>query len=166
MEEVLNKKEKQLVYLSASIASGCHPCTKYHLRKSMEAGLTDIEINKTLALAISIRDNATNFMGLLAHNQKTGDNMGMENQESLNRDDILVGIAASYSINFPVGLEKYLSIARNIGVSNAELNDVISLSKFVIDKARAHADMVTDKIGVGQTGESKNEKDCCSSCDC
>ena len=166
MEEMLNKKEKQLVYLSASIASGCHPCTKYHLRKSLEAGLTDIEINKTLALAISIRDDATNYMRSLAQNQKTGDNMGTENQESLNRDDILVGIAASYSINFPVGLEKYLSIARNIGISNAELSDVISLSKFVIDKARAHVDMVTDKIGIVQEEENENNKDCCCSSDC
>ena len=166
MEGSLNIKEKQLVYLSASIAAGCHPCTKYHLRKSREAGLTDIEINKILALTTSIRDNATNYMGSFAHNQKTADKLEVENRESRNRDDILVGIAASYSTNFPVGLEKYLSTAINIGISDVELSDIINLSKFVVDKARAHVEMITDKIGIEQQGENINEKDCCSSCDC
>ena len=43
MEDILNKKERQIVYLGASIASGCLPCTKFHLRRSSEAGLTDVE---------------------------------------------------------------------------------------------------------------------------
>ena len=84
MEDFLNIKEKQLVYLSASIASGCRPCIKYHLKKSSETGLTDEEINNTLDLAISIRNNATRSIELSARNKKIEEYLTKKNKESLN----------------------------------------------------------------------------------
>jgi AhpD family alkylhydroperoxidase len=157
--ETLNKKERQLVYLSASIASGCQPCTKFHTRKSPEAGLTDVEVNKTLAFAISIRNNATNSMKSIIHNHKKVDKIIMDEQDSMNRNDALVGIAAAYSINFPKGLEKYISIARTNGINDKELCEIIKISKSVIDMARAHVDIITDRIGIIQPSENKD--DCC-----
>jgi len=163
-EETLDKKEKQTVYLSASIASGCQPCTKFHLRKSSEAGLSDVEINKTIAFALSIRNDATRSMESFIHNHNTGNYIKEDKQESINRNGALVGIATAYSVNFPSYLEKYLNIGRNSGISEGELSEIIKISKSVIDMARAHVDMITDKIGIRQLGENKN--DCCSSCDC
>lgn len=163
-ENLFSKKEKELIYLGASIASGCRPCTKYHLKKSSETGLTDIEINKIFAFAISIRDNATRYMESLVPNYKPNKNMEENEQVSLNRNEILVGIAASYSVNFPLYLEKYLSAGRNSGIIDNELSEIISMSKYVIDKAKAHADMVADKIGIKQQIENKN--DCCCSSEC
>lgn len=165
-EDILNKKERQIVYLSASIASGCLPCTKFHLRRSSEAGLTDAEVNKVLALAISVKDNATRSMESFIHNHKTGDNIKENRQEDINRNIMLVGIAASYSVNFPSSLEKYMSIGRINGISDRELSEIIKISRLVIDMARAHVDMITDKIGIEPQGEHKNKKDCCHSCDC
>lgn len=162
--ETLNKKERQLVYLSASIASGCQPCTKYHTRKSSEAGLTDVEVNKTLAFAISIRNNATYNMESFIRNHKKVDKIIGDTQESINRDNALIGIAATYSINFPTGLEKYIIIARANGISNKELCEIIKISKSVIDMARVHVDIITDRIGINQPVESKNN--CRCSCDC
>jgi len=84
-EETLDKKEKQTVYLSASIASGCQPCTKFHLRKSSEAGLSDVEINKTIAFALSIRNDATRSMESFIHNHNTGNYIKEDKQESLEK---------------------------------------------------------------------------------
>ena len=164
MEDILNKKERQIVYLGASIASGCLPCTKFHLRRSSEAGLTDVEIDKALAFTISVRDHATRSMESFIHNHKTVDNIKEDKQESIKRNNVLVGIAAAYSINFPSGLEKYMSIGRINGISDRELSEIIRISKSVIDMARAHVDMITDKIGIRQPDDNKN--DYCRSCDC
>lgn len=165
-QEILNKKEKELIYLSASIASGCRPCTLYHLRKSSEAGLTDIEINKTINLTISIKSNATHYMESLANNRKTVKKDADKKQVSINRSDILVGIAATYAVNFTSGLENYMNIGKNNGLNESELSEIIKISKSVIEMARAHADMVTDKIGNVQLIANTNKDDCCNSCDC
>jgi AhpD family alkylhydroperoxidase len=163
-EDILNKKERQIVYLGASIASGCLPCTKFHLRRSLGAGLTDIEINKVLAFTISVREHATRSMESFIHNHKSVDNVKEDKQENIKRNNVLVGIAAAYSINFPSSLEKYMSIGRINGISDRELSEIIKISKSVIDMARAHVDMITDKIGVRQLDDNKN--DYCRSCDC
>ena len=165
-QEIIKKKEKELIYLGASIASGCRPCTLYHLRKSSEAGLTDIEINKTINLTISIRNNATRYMESLANNRKTEKNLAEDKRVTINRNDILVGIAASYAVNFTSGLEDYMSIGKNNGLSESELGEIIKISKSVIEMARAHADMVTDKIGNVQLKANSNKDYCCNSCDC
>ena len=166
LTKVLSKKEIQQVYLGASIAAGCRPCTKYHLKNSSEAGLTDIEINKTIALTISIRDNATRYMESLAYNRKAVKNEVAKKQDSLNRDEILVGIAVNYAVNFPSSLEDYISTGKNSGLDESELSEIIKISKSVIEMARAHTDMVTDKRGNVQQKDNTNKKDCCSSCDC
>ncbi|MBT8387142.1 MAG: carboxymuconolactone decarboxylase family protein, partial [Ignavibacteria bacterium] len=54
----LTNKETELVYLGASIAAGCKPCTSYHFRKAKEAGALDEEIKNAIAFSVSIRDAA------------------------------------------------------------------------------------------------------------
>ena len=166
MGETFSNKEEQQIYLGASIASGCRPCTKYHLKRSSEAGLTDIEIEKIIAFVISIRDNATRSMESFARNQNKGEFIEEVMLESLNRSNILVGIAATYSANFPLGLEAYLSLARDNGLSSKKCNEVIALSKSVVCKARAHKDMVSDRMGIVQQGEYRAETDCCNNGNC
>lgn len=165
-QEILNKKEKELIYLGASTASGCRPCTKYHLRKSSESGLTDIEINRTIALTISIRNNATCYMESLAYNGKTVINEAAEKQVNKNRNDILIGIAATYAVNFTSGLDDYIGIAKNSEFSESELGEIIKISKSVIEMARAHSDMVADKIRYVQLKANTYKDDCCNSCNC
>ncbi len=166
-EEKLNSKDKQLVYISASIASGCRPCTKFHLKRSAEMGLTDGELNVAISLVLRIRNDATKSMETLITNQKISTSNKKEIEEDNNRNNVLVGVAATYSINFSSGLEKYLSMSRDYGISNDELTEIIKISKSVIDMARAHVDMITDKEGLDLQKENKNEEGCCSSsCDC
>jgi len=166
MGKTFSSKEEQQIYLGASIASGCRPCTKYHLKRSSEAGLTDIEIEKAFTFVISIRDQATRSMEAFAQNRNKAENIEELKQESFSSSDLLVGIAATYSVNFPLGLERYLSLGKDNGLSSKEFNEIIALSKSVIGKARAHTDMVSDRMGIAQQGENKAETDCCSGNDC
>jgi AhpD family alkylhydroperoxidase len=134
-DDILNKKEKTIVLLAASIASGCQPCTKYHIERGLEYGFTEEEIGKIVVLAISVRDKATRNMESFAHNKEAESGTGIE--EDLDRNDILVGIAASYSINFQTGYSTYLSIGKKRGMSNRELSEIIIISRAVTDKARS-----------------------------
>ena len=134
-EDILNKKEKTVVLLAASIASGCQPCTKYHIERGLETGFTEDEIRKVVVLAISVRDKATRYMESFAHNKEA--ETRTEIQEDLDRNDILVGIAASYSINFQIDYSIYLSIGKKRGMSDRELSEIIIMSRAVSDKARS-----------------------------
>ena len=162
MGKTFSAKEEQQIYLGASIASGCRPCTKYHLKRSSEAGLTDVEIEKAIAFVISIRDNVTRSMESFVQNLNKGEIIEEVILESLNRSNIVLGIAATYSANFPSGLKTYLSLAIDNGLSSKKCNEVIALAKSIICKARAHTDMVSDRMGIVQQGENRAETDCCN----
>ena len=105
-------------------------------------------------------------MESFAQNQNKGEIIEEVMLESLNRSNILVGIAATYSANFPLGLEAYLSFARDNGLSSKKCNEVIALAKSIICKARAHTDMVSDRMGIVQQGEYRAETDCCNNGNC
>jgi AhpD family alkylhydroperoxidase len=136
-KEILDQREKHIVFIGASIGSGCRPCTKYHVTKSLEDGFTDDEIHKILSLAISVRDMATRNMKSFAMNKFPEAESGLEIQESLNRNDILVGLAASYCINFHPGFSKYKSFAQKNGINDEELSEILKISGAVSDKARS-----------------------------
>ncbi len=134
-EDILNKKEKTVVLIAASIASGCQPCTKYHIERGLETGFTEDEIRKVVVLGISVRDKATRYMESFALNKEA--ETRTEIQEDLDRSDLLVGIAASYSINFQIDYSIYLSIGKKRGMSDRELSEIIIMSRAVSDKARS-----------------------------
>lgn len=134
------------------------------MKKCYEAGLAEREIQKTVDISISIRNNATGNMESLATNQ-TPANGEEENEKGCrDRNEIIAGIASTYSINYASGFNFYLNIGRESGIINEELNEIISFSKTVIDMARAHVEMVIDRIGVKQ--KSLTNKESCCSKDC
>ncbi len=55
-------KEKELAAVGISVASGCKPCTNYHVKAVREAGASDEEIKQAVADALSVRKSATDFM--------------------------------------------------------------------------------------------------------
>jgi AhpD family alkylhydroperoxidase len=134
-EGILNQKEKELVYLSASVASGCQPCTEYHIGKSREAGFTENEIHEILLMALSVRDMATRNMESFILNKKVDGEIGITG--NLNRDDILIGLAAGYSVNYKSGFARYAKMGQKIGIGDHELYEIIKMSGAVADKARS-----------------------------
>jgi AhpD family alkylhydroperoxidase len=60
--ETLTQKEKELVAIAASIASGCLPCTTYHIKAVPESGASEAEVLGATRIALYVRDNATEMM--------------------------------------------------------------------------------------------------------
>ena len=58
----LTQKEKELVAVAASIASGCLPCTTHYIKLLREAGATEAEVLKAINIALDVRNNAAEIM--------------------------------------------------------------------------------------------------------
>lgn len=136
-KEILDQHDKHLVFLGASIGSGCRPCTKYHYMKSLEAGFTENNINRFISMAISVRDIATRNLESFVINKfpETEPESGI--QKNLNRDEILVGLATSYTANFHPGFLIYKNMAQKSGLNKEQLSEILKFSQAVSDKARS-----------------------------
>lgn len=112
----LTQKEKELVAVAASIASGCLPCTTQHIKLAHETGASDSEVLKSIYIALDVRDNATEIMAEAAQGNpvsqypirmQTGSMQGPIND--------LVSIGAALACNSVAGLEYYLTKAGAAG---------------------------------------------------
>lgn len=136
-KEILEEHDKHLVFLGASIGSGCRPCTKYHVMKSLEAGFTAIEIDKIISMATSVRDMATRNLESFVANNFPEAEPEPEIKENLDRNEILVDLAASFTVNFHQGFLKYKTLAQKAGLSEEVISEILKYSRAVSDKARS-----------------------------
>ncbi len=52
--EYLDEKVETLVGLAAAMAMNCQPCTRYYLKRSKVAGVTQGEVSEVLAKVMSV----------------------------------------------------------------------------------------------------------------
>lgn len=163
---MLTTREREIVNLGASIAAGCQPCTKYHVKKCREAGISDaliIEVTKkTKQICIQALEIMTDKVFKTLN---TGINKEM--LTSIGRDgktEILIGLAASYSMNSTILFKIYLNHAITHEVNGQQISELVEITRFIHDKARAHLDMLCDKKGFDSI--SNENKDCGTGCTC
>ena len=58
----LSEKDQEIIAVGASIASGCLPCTTFHLRAASRTGASEREILQAVRDATSVRSAATEIM--------------------------------------------------------------------------------------------------------
>jgi AhpD family alkylhydroperoxidase len=51
---VIDRKTKELIAISASLAAKCQGCLEGHIRKALKLGATREEISETIAIAIGV----------------------------------------------------------------------------------------------------------------
>jgi AhpD family alkylhydroperoxidase len=142
----LTFKEKELANISASVATGCKPCTDYHFNKVRQAGASDDEIKQAISDAMSVRDNAKDIMeshGLKHLGIKKEVDVGARDEDTT-RIRELVSVAAAFAVNC------HVAAARAIGITEEEIQSVLDAALFIKGEA-AHY--------VGQIIQLKQEKD-------
>lgn len=160
----LNNKEKELVLLGASIATGCKPCTEFHVKKATEVGLSDIEIKKAIEDAYEIRMKASQIMlhhglKLLKIDEKMKSSRA--DLDEITRDGELVSIAASYAANCTSSLEQHISRGKKADITDDEILEIAELVKFVENKAKAHVDKIIPKLEDETVQDEKFTKNRC-----
>ena len=148
----LTLKEKELVYLGASVASGCKPCTTFHYEKVQQTGASEDEIKSAISDALSVRNRANKIMenhalkliGINVHQEDS------DSQTDVSRISILVSIAAAFAVNCTSSLKKNIAAGRAIGISDAEIYSVVMRASVrVKGEAASHVDRIADIIAKG-----------------
>ena len=138
-------KDKELISVGASIASGCKMCTEVHVKKARRCGAADEELEQAMTDAMLVRRSAQAIMerhGLKVLGRKLlrmGATDRDENADSLSvspdRLGELVAIAAAFAVNCETNLAQHIAAAKTVGATDEEVQAVIRMSKFIKGKA-------------------------------
>src|SRR5574342_1013408 len=97
---LLTQKEKELIAVAASIASGCVPCTMHHVKAVREAGASEAEVLGATRIALDVRDNATEMMAEVAQGNLNYEYPGKAQSGSLEQPiDNLIAMGAALACN-------------------------------------------------------------------
>jgi AhpD family alkylhydroperoxidase len=140
----LTVKEKELVNIGASVATGCKPCTDYHFKKVRQAGATDEEIKDAITNAMLVRDSAKEIM----------ENYGLQQMETAKEEDDaeyvegttrikeLVSVAAAFAVNCTTNLKRHMAAARAVGITEGEIESVLNSASFIQGEAAHYVDQI------------------------
>ncbi len=160
----LSDKEKELVLIGASIATGCKPCAAYHVKKATEVGLSDFDIKKVIKGAYEISLKASEIMlnhglNLLETDEKIRD--AKTDLSEITRNGELFSIAASYAMNCTSSLEQHISSGKKVGITDDEILEIAELVNFVERKAKSHVDKIIPKLVDETVQDEKFTKNRC-----
>jgi len=142
----LTTKEKELVNIGASVATGCKPCTDYHFEKVRGAGASDEEIEQAISDALAVRDSAREIMQShgLSHLgiAKPVEESGRACETTRIRE--LVAVGAALAVNCTTNLEKHLTAARTLGITEDEIRSVLDAALFIKGEAAYYVGQIVE----------------------
>ena len=140
----ITPKERELTAVGVSVASGCKPCTNYHIKAVREAGASDDEIRQAVADALRVRVSATEIMEghALSRLGEAEQPESVDISGETNRVKELVSLGAAFGVNCVSSLKKHLAAAETVGISQDEVAEIVKLAAFVKERARSHVERV------------------------
>lgn len=140
----LTFKEKELVNIGASVATGCKPCTDYHFRQVRKAGASNEEVEEAIENAAAVRDSAGKIMENhgLQHIGMGRDVEDIDPLKDTSRIKELVSIGAAFAVNCTTNLEKHVSAGRNIGIPEEDIQAVLDSALFIKGEAAHYAEQI------------------------
>jgi AhpD family alkylhydroperoxidase len=151
-DPVLGEKDQEIIAVGASVASGCLPCTKFHLRAASSAGACAGDILQAVRDATAVRKTATGIMARAGGMPESEADQAIPDPAgaaSLVRE--LVKIAAAYTVNCSTGLEGHMAAARALGATDGQMFTALKIACAIRDvacqKAKAAAGSV---LGVSE----------------
>ena len=154
--------EKELAAVGMSVATGCKPCTDFHVNAARKFGASDTEIKQAMNDAFAVRRGATETMETygLAHvgDRRPGAN---PDQSSTTRVKELVCIGAAFGVNCVSTLEAHLEAAESVGISHDEISTIAKLSAFIKGKAASHVEHLIESLDKPEAAYEKAVTACC-----
>ena len=160
----LSDAQREFVALGAAIGAGCQPCTQYHVRAAMKAGLGQEEILWALDQAQAVRQEG----GVAVANVgRTTLGLGGETQAEgclCNASQALVYIGSAAGCNAGGLLARYLEAASGLGHSPEVLAEAVEVAQavkekgamgfFARDVGRALGKLAPTPVAAGASGSS------------
>ncbi|MBI5505222.1 MAG: carboxymuconolactone decarboxylase family protein [Deltaproteobacteria bacterium] len=155
METRLSEKEKELVAVAASVAAGCIPCTRYHVKAVQTAGATLDEVTGAVEVALRIKRGAAAVMEGVA---RTALGLNADSATAAaagcgDRVSRLAAIAAAVAVNCTTSLERYVAIAVGTGIRGDEIRLVVGLAQMIRAKAAEKMDAASKADAAGAAAD-------------
>jgi AhpD family alkylhydroperoxidase len=139
----LTQKDKELVAVAASIASGCLPCTTHHIKLVREAGAAETEVLRAIDIALDVRNNSTEIITEAARGNPDNDYPIKMQSASLEQPiDDLISMGAALASNSVAGLEYYLIMAWAAGASPRQIQTAVEVARTIRKEAAEKADAI------------------------
>lgn len=169
----LNEKDCEIIAVGASVAAGCLPCTKFHIRAASAVGAASGEILQAVRDSVRVRGVASAVMakaGGLSPDEADLPNQGFDETRSLIRE--LVMVSAAYAVSCTTGLGTHMAAARAMGATDKQLFTAVRIACDIRDVAGKKAKAAVGAVlGVSEEqalacgcGEADSSSD--ESCEC
>jgi AhpD family alkylhydroperoxidase len=159
----ITPKEKELAAVGMSVATGCKPCTDFHVKAARKSGASDAEIKQAMSDAMAVRRGATEVMEAygLAHLGEGHPGADPDRIGTTTRVKELVCIGAAFGVNCVSTLKAHLEAAESVGISHDEITTVVKLSAFIKGKAASHVEHLAESLDKPEAAYEKAVTACC-----
>ena len=159
----ITQKEKELAAVGMSVATGCKPCTDFHVKAARKSGASDAEIKQAMSDAVAVRRGATELMEAygLAHLGEGHPGADPDRIGTTTRVKELVCIGAAFGVNCVSTLKAHLEAAESVGISHDEITTVVKLSAFIKGKAASHVEHLAESLDKPEAAYEKAVTACC-----
>ena len=129
---VLSTREREVVAVGAAIGAGCRPCTQYHVRAGLKAGLTADEVRLAVDEAEVLRIHAATTIadfarGLLGFSEERAAPLCIPSEPL----QALAQVGAATGSNAGQALDRLLPHARGVGLSSEALSEAVEMARVV-----------------------------------
>ena len=129
---VLSVREREVVAVGAAVGAGCRPCTQYHVRAGLKAGLSEGEIQLAVEEAEVLRIHAATSIadfarGLLGSSEERAAPLCSPTDPL----QALAQVGAATGSNAGHALDWLLPYARGLGLSGEALSEAVEMAGVV-----------------------------------
>ncbi len=160
---VLSAREREVVAVGAAVGAGCRPCTQYHVRAGLKAGLSEGEVQLAVEEAEVLRIHAATSIadfarGLLGSLEERAAPL-CSPTDSL---QALAQVGAATGSNAGHALDWLLPYARGLGLSGEALSEAVEMAGVVKRMAGEFFGKDADRaLGAGREVSSPAEAGSC-----
>lgn len=163
---VLSDKEKALVGVALSIASGCRPCTERFVRAAEEAGACKRGIRLAVESALVAREQATMEMAAWAESLQGG-KPELDGSFVVPRAlwQAIYAVGAAFAQRDTTAIENNVKRAIELGASKSQLVAVLAQAQAILDTAGTHANASVANQDLKAKADAAPASGCaCGSC--
>jgi len=159
---VLSATEREVVSVGAAVGAGCRPCTQYHVRAGLKAGLSEEEIRLAVEEAEVLRIHAATSIadfarGLLGSSEERAAPLCSPTDPL----QALAQVGAATGSNAGHALDWLLPYARGLGLSGEALSEAVEMAGVVKRMAGEFFGKDADRaLGAGREVSSPAEAEC------
>ena len=145
--EVFSEKERALISLAASVASGCRPCTAHHLKSVRVAGACEKSVRLAVETALTGRASATTGMAEWADQcQGPRPEVDRDFRGSKRLLVDLMSVATVVAVNSAPDLELSLANAQRNGATMEQIRAAIGIARQIQRVAQEKIEDITNRL--------------------